>query len=128
MILLRMKSVRLIIDGVDEWDLGTVRKLLADLTRLTSAEYCSSTHACHKLLVSSRDIPQISRVLLKKPTLSLSDEKSTVSAAIRMYAHAAIMDLNDQLCNNVEVSLLEAIEDKLVEKSDGTFAAARAQQ
>ena len=108
-------NLRIVIDGVDEWDLSTVRKLLTDLMRLTTVD-CGS----HKLLISSRDVSHISRLLCKKPTLSLSEEILPVRAAIRAYAHARISDLQDQMSDALDASVLRAIEERLVEKSNGT--------
>lgn len=120
--MLNVGNARIIIDGADEWDLGTVKKLLTDLTRLTTGN--PSTKVSHKLLISSRDVPQISRILSRKPIISLTDETLAVGAAIRAYAHSRIADLRHQLSDTVlsdadEASILQELENRLVEKSNG---------
>ena len=120
--MLNVANARMIIDGVDEWDLGTVQKLLTDLTRLAAGG--PDTNVSHKLLFSSRDVPQISRILNRKPIISLTEEILAVGAAIRAYAHSRIADLRDQLSDTVlddadETSILQELEDRLVEKSSG---------
>jgi len=114
-----VENVRIIIDGVDEWDHGTVKRLLTDLMRLTTISSSLGAGPSHKLLISSRDELHINHVLLKKPFLSLSDEGIAISTAIRTYAHATISDIRDRLSDNVDASVVSALEDKLVEKSNG---------
>ena len=114
-----VENVRIVIDGVDEWDHGTIKRLLTDLMRLTTISNSSGAGPSHKLLISSRDEPHINHVLLKKPFLSLSDEGIAINTAIRTYTHATISDIRDRLSDNVDASVMSALEDKLVEKSNG---------
>ncbi|KAI9791132.1 MAG: hypothetical protein M1816_004363 [Peltula sp. TS41687] len=113
-----IQSVRIILDGLDECDQPDSRRILNEIIPLAA---CDGLGTTHKLLVSSRDLPQINRVLAKKSTISLSEEKDAVNAAIRTYVHATMVELQDRLVSGINCSILEEIENKIVERSDGMF-------
>jgi hypothetical protein len=83
-ILSGFKSIRMIVDGLDEWDQSLISKMLKALMRFTSHDGLGKSH---KLLFSSRDVPQIGRVLSKKSVLCLSDERRAIDAAIAIFVH-----------------------------------------
>ena len=120
--LVDLKNVRIVIDGVDEWDTASVKTLVTELSRLINL--VTDAGASHKLIISSRDVSQISRILAKKPTVSLTEEKSAISVAIRTYITASISEIRNQLFDDGDSSILrelEDLEDELVKKSDGTY-------
>jgi hypothetical protein len=73
----------------------------------------------HRLLFSSRDVPQISRLLSKKEILSLSDEKLVIDLAMRSYVNVGITRIRSQFHNYVDQVSLNEIESELVDKADG---------
>jgi hypothetical protein len=116
LVLSSIDIVRIVVDGLDEWDSKSIKKTITDLTPLVSSNVSGVSH---RLIFSSRDVPQISQVLSRKETISLRDEKSFVDAAMRVYIHAGITDLGDQFQSHVDPVVLHAIENTLVEKADG---------
>ena len=110
-------GARIILDGIDEWDLSDVKRLFTELMELTDTT--SPGNKSYKVLISSRDVPQISNALSKRPTVSLSKEKSAIDAAIRIYTQASISDLLDRRCLEISPSVIQELENSLVDKSDG---------
>ena len=114
------ETVRIIVDGLDEWDPRSKKNLVTDLIPLASSNGAADGMS-HKLLFSSRDVPPINRVLSSKSTVSLSEEKSVVDGAIRRFVHASIADMQRRFTDSVEPNVLEEIGKQLVLKSEGTF-------
>jgi hypothetical protein len=75
--------VRLIIDGLDEWDPKEQQIILDDILPLTKVN--QSLSAC-KLLIASRDMPTISRVMHRKKKaamiISLREEHTFIDRSI----------------------------------------------
>ena len=112
-------TVRMIVDGLDEWDPQGIKKILIELMGLTTEDI--DENVTHKLLISSRDVAHISRILSKKPSIALSEEVRAVDAAIRAYAHAGIESLRSNMDNKVDYKILQDIENKIVKKAHGMF-------
>jgi hypothetical protein len=92
--------------------------MLRDLLSIVSLSTESPT-AC-KILISSRDIPSISRLLANRTTLSLSEEPEAVNQAIRTYVQDQLLELRDKLDDiEVDVRTMQMIEQRIVAKSDG---------
>ena len=113
-------SVRLVVDGLDEWEPGKSKRVLSELIALLHWEDDSS----RKLLISSRDVLHMNRVLFRKKTLSLSDEKAVVDGALKTYIHNTISHIFDdieRIHGDVLIpQLRDEIEDKLLKKANGT--------
>jgi len=115
-LLVGINNVRVVVDGLDEWDSAVGKRIIKELMALSQDNVPHGTS--HKVLISSRDIPHIGRALLRTSILSLSEEKVVITAAIRSYVKAAIADLQDRF-QVVETSIWDQIEAKVVEKSNG---------
>jgi hypothetical protein len=116
LIITSIEAVRIVIDGLDEWDTQNIKKTINELAPLVSA---SSQGLSHRLLFSSRDVPQISQLLSKKDILSLGDEKSVINIAMQSYIHAGVTEIGAQFQSHVDQSILREVETELVEKADG---------
>src|SRR5215469_7734242 len=91
LLLSRFESVRIIIDGLDECGSRSIKKLVTDLIPLASSHGVGDG-VSHKLLFSSRDVPPINRVMSRKSTVSLSEERAVLDTAIRHFVHTSIKD------------------------------------
>jgi hypothetical protein len=116
-------SVRLVIDGIDEWVSRDQKELLKDLAQLVSTD-CSA-YIC-KILISSRETLDISRSLRKKDksvtTISLSngDEGLAVTRSIANFVESKMSDLPDHFDElDLDTSIIVRIKDTLREKSHG---------
>ncbi|CAN9415767.1 unnamed protein product [Alternaria alternata] len=91
-------SVRLIVDGIDEWASRDQKDVLHDLSQIVSVD--QSSHTC-KILVASRETIEISRSLRRKnkpvTTISLSngDEDIAISRSIANFVESKLSDLPD---------------------------------
>ena len=114
-LLLGIPSVRIIIDGLDEFDHKVQSQILNDVIPFASA----SDGAVCKILVASRDITPIARHLSKRPIISLHKEHVAVNAAMRSFVQHSLIDIRRNLSDmDVDNSITE-IEHDLMEKADG---------
>ncbi|KAK4194211.1 hypothetical protein QBC40DRAFT_291183 [Triangularia verruculosa] len=84
---------RIIIDGVDECASQEQKFIIQDMLQLVSVD---SSQNC-KVLVCSRDIPEIARIMQngakKLATISLSDESDAISHTIESFAKPKLQEL-----------------------------------
>lgn len=106
------KTARIVIDGIDECDLATQQEVLKSLIEVQK----STTHYC-KLLVSSRDEPQIQKPLTDKIRLKLGDK--TVGD-LSLYIKGRIKGLQD-LFPGIDSRLVKLAEQRLHSKAKGMF-------
>ena len=117
-----LDNVRIIVDGLDELENREHKPVLQELISLTTT---SNLGNC-KLLLSSREVQTITRLLSKRPTLRLSEERKFIAQAIHAYVHHIFSDLQDRFHELfVAEETLNEIEDKIVERSEGMFLYAR---
>lgn len=111
-----MPSVRIIIDGLDEYDEKDQKKVLETLLPLCNL----STTTC-KILISSTDVTQIGRVLRKKTNICLSEELPAISEAIRSFVHKSLLELQDKF-DDIIISENDVadMERTITERSKGT--------
>lgn len=111
-------SMRFVIDGLDEIEVQDQREVLSDLLEFVPNSLNAGS-VC-KILVSSRDIPSISKFLAQKAVLSMSDELQAFKGAVRPFVRSQLDDLRKSLAD-IEVGddVLEIIQNRLVEKSNG---------
>jgi len=120
-------SVRLVVDGIDEWDERDQKEVLQDLTQMLSTD--PSSCIC-KILLVSRDTLEISRSLRKKNlravSLSLSggDESTSMDRSIGHFVDSWLLsDLPDHIDElDPDASVLTQIKRTLLEKSNGMTA------
>jgi hypothetical protein len=97
-------SVRIVIDGIDEWDTRDQNDLLRDLAQMLSTS--KSSQIC-KILIASRDTLDVARILRKKGnaavTVSLSndDEEIALSRSIGLYVDSKLSDLPESFTDLV---------------------------
>lgn len=111
---------RIVIDGLDECEASEQRFVVDDLVQLVS----TNSQANCKLLICSRDVPEIGRTLQKKAkrlaSISLSKESEFVSNTIQAFAKSRIQELIDEKPSlRVDNSTINEITQVIVEKSDG---------
>jgi hypothetical protein len=118
-------SVRLIIDGIDEWVSQDQRDVLNDLSQIVSTD--KSSHLC-KILIASRETFEISRSMLKKnkstTTISLSndDEGLAISRSIAHFVEIKLSDLPDHFDQlDPDASIMAHVKKTLIEKSHGNL-------
>jgi hypothetical protein len=118
-------SVRLVIDGIDEWDEREQKETLQDLMQLLSTD--PSLCMC-KILLASRDTLEISRSLRKKKaTVSISlsdgDEDTAIGRSIEHFVDSKLLDLPDHFDDlDLDASVLAQVKRTLLEKSNGMIA------
>lgn len=132
----QLDSPRVVVDGIDECiqydkdgkpqDLRLLRAVLDDVLDIQSRAYHTVPI---KLFVVSREVVQLVSKLSKKPTLALNNENAAIQAAIRIFAHQRLSEIQrgfDTLCG-VD-SMIERTENTIVAKSDGTYDQSGAQK
>lgn len=99
-----MSSVRIIIDGLDEYPEKDQRVILTELLVLTrnAGGHC-------RILLSNRSGEVIDKILRGKPTISLKEQNNNVEKDIEAYIKAnledARADFGDHIINNIEKRL-----------------------
>ncbi|CAN9372932.1 unnamed protein product [Alternaria alternata] len=118
-------SVRLIVDGLDEWDPRYQKGLLKDLSQMISTD--QNSHVC-KIMVASRDTMDILRSFRKKDklamTVSLSDgdEALAINRSIANFVEDKLSDLPDHFDElDPDTSIVTHVKKTLLEKSHGMF-------
>jgi hypothetical protein len=116
-------SVRLIIDGIDEWNPQDQKVLLKDLSQVISTD--RSSYIC-KIMIASRETMDVSRTLRKKDksaiTMSLSDgdEGLAVTRSIANFVDSKLSDLPDHINElDPDASILNHVKETLLKKSHG---------
>ncbi|KAI4684058.1 hypothetical protein J4E81_009221 [Alternaria sp. BMP 2799] len=116
-------SVRLIVDGIDEWASRDQKELLNDLSQMISTD--KSSHIC-KILVASRDTIATSRRKKDKLStmISLSNgvEGLAVTRAIASFVDDKLADLPEHFEElDPDSSIMAHVKKTLLEKSQGMF-------
>ncbi|ORY13015.1 hypothetical protein BCR34DRAFT_600139 [Clohesyomyces aquaticus] len=125
----RTKSPRILIDGIDECiqhdsagnpsDLNLVKDVLRDILHLASI---GNGGLSLKLLLVSRDTPQIIRILSRKPILAIDEESTAVQSAIRSFIHQRISEIRYRFTNIPSIdTVLKDSENIALERSRGMF-------
>ncbi|KAH7085093.1 hypothetical protein BKA63DRAFT_10537 [Paraphoma chrysanthemicola] len=118
-------SVRIVVDGIDEWSPRAQKDTLKDLTDMLSTDKIS--HIC-KVMIASRDTLDISRILRRKDksavTISLSDgdEGLAVNRSITHFVDTRLSDVPEHFDElDPDSSILASVKQTLLEKSHGMF-------
>lgn len=106
------RVVRIIIDGIDERDHATQQEILKSLIeiRKSADPYC-------KLLVSSRDEPQIQKSLAAKSHLKLGEKTMD---GLSLYIKVRIEGLQAHF-PDIDSALMDLVEQRLHSKAKGMF-------
>jgi hypothetical protein len=105
-----VSSVRIIIDGLDEYPEPDQRTILTDLISLTK-----SPGGNFRVLCSNREGTLITRILGGKPTISLRDQDVDINSDIKLHVHARLKEFRNQYGDH----LINKIEQDIVSKADG---------
>lgn len=111
-LLMTIKDVRFIIDGLDEYPELEQSKILAELIQLTK----EPNSQC-RVLFSNREGKQIDRVLNVKPTISLQDQHDDVNKDIDVFVQFSLENLRssfgDVLIGQVQRHIVERAKGEL---------------
>jgi hypothetical protein len=105
-------NLRLILDGLDECEeqlQSTTVKFIVELRKLCGGSF--------KVLISSRELPQIDRQLRPKTSVTVHHKTSD---SIKAYIHQGVADLRESF-RYVPDSLVDRLELRLLEKAGGGF-------
>ncbi|RMZ72474.1 hypothetical protein GMOD_00007468 [Pyrenophora seminiperda CCB06] len=123
-ILQGLGSVRLVVDGIDEWTPRDQKEVLKDLSQLISMD---PSHIC-KIMISSRETTDIVRSLRRRDkstttiSLSNSDEGLAVTHSIASFVDNKLSNLPDHFDElEFDASTLAHVKQTLLEKSRGMF-------
>ena len=103
-------SVRIIIDGLDEYPEPDQRTILGEFIGLSK----SSGGQC-RILFSNREGRTINKTLSSRPTVSLKDQHADVNKDIEMYVRAKLLDFRERF----DGRLVDQIERNITTKADG---------
>ncbi|KAJ3578997.1 hypothetical protein NPX13_g1567 [Xylaria arbuscula] len=113
-------TCRIVVDGLDECDAKEQKYIVDDLIRLTSIN--SKDSNC-KMLISSRDVPEISRAIRRKKrdvgVVSLSNEIDPVNDTIRSFAELRLRDLAEEKKSfQIGKDIVEEMVDIIISKAE----------
>jgi len=107
-------SIRIIINGLDEYPLSDQRTILNELISLSKLPGSQC-----RILFSNRESENINKRLDGKPTVSLRDQNVDMQRDIELYVHAEL----DSFRITFGDMLIDKIQRKIVAKADGKFDA-----
>lgn len=117
-------SVRIVVDGIEEWAVTEQKEAVKNLTQLVSTN--SSSHTC-KILIASRDTLEISRMLRKKgsraTSVSLSDEDEIlrINNSITSLIEKKFVNLPDYFSDlDPDLATLAKVKQALLTKANGS--------
>ncbi|KAI9691529.1 MAG: hypothetical protein M1822_007600 [Bathelium mastoideum] len=118
-------STRIIVDGLDECDASQYKRIVSELTACL-AKREPGAGSC-KILITSQDVPQISRLLGRRSQISLYDEHQAINSAIQKFVESKVHDLEQNLGDfSHGGDAMAAISQALVDKAEGLTPYARA--
>jgi hypothetical protein len=111
--------VRIVLDGVDECGGDTQQRLLNFTSKLLSPT--SGAVVC-KLLICSQDAGRMTKMMRKKKSVSLEEEKEAVFQAIQLYTKQRLKDMRAEFLDlDITDSDIEYTEKAIAQKADGRF-------
>lgn len=114
------QAVHLILDGLDEAETETQRRLITLLTKISNQG--RSNGSVFKVLISCRMSPLLLQLLKKWVLVSLSDEKRSVEDAISLYSKNRLEAINDRLYElHIWRDKIPGLAQKIAIKADGIY-------
>ena len=115
----------IIVDGIDECDPREQKSIIEDVVQLLSID--ASSHIC-KILISSRDVPTVSRNSRKRAkaaiSMSLNDEHQSADYSIQSFIQAKLSDLQNELDDlDPDGAVWHDIRRMLTDKANGKIVA-----
>lgn len=118
----KQPSVWIVLDGVDELQDSSPNlqaRLLSLVRRLILKTSSSDNMAC-KILISSRPSQTFSQGLRRKPTVSLSEEKKYVQAAIQEYSSQRLREMHVRFAQlEMSPEEIHSIGQQISQRADG---------
>lgn len=102
---------RIVLDGLDECAIEDQKKTLKDILAVVQDKSLDC-----RVLISSREVPGISRVLSQKAKISLSEENKSINMAIEYFIKDKLSDLQQLQQQN---ELIESLKNTMNEKAQG---------
>lgn len=111
-------STRIIIDGVDELEDRCRSQVLNDVVGLATVTNSKTTR---KVLVSSRDMFSISKIMSKYPTLNLTKERRFLDTSITSFVRHGLSDMRSRIgqTQDADILIYREIEQSLIDKAEG---------
>ena len=110
-----LESVRILVDGLDEWPRIEQEEVIKDVLMVKGRSPGRS-----KLLISSRRLPVITKILSSKPTFCLEESTDDVRITISAYVSPRLHALGLRL-NKANADLIDELETKILAKANGMF-------
>jgi hypothetical protein len=116
-----VSSTCIIVDGVDELEDSCHSQVLSDILDLATVPNSKTT--C-KVLVSSRDISSISKIMSKYPVLNLNNERRFLDTSIASFVHHGLSDMRSRAGQTQDANnrIYREIEQSLIDKAGGKSA------
>ena len=102
--------MKIVVDGLDERATSEQEEIIEDLQRFKG----SVPGAC-KVLLSSRKVPSVFRLLQNKPTLRLDDHAESVNATISSFVHQGLGSLRQAFDSDI----IDGLEGQIIAKANG---------
>lgn len=102
---------RIVLDGLDECAIDDQKKTLKDILAMVQDKSLNC-----RVLISSREVPGISRSLSQKAKISLSEENKSINMAIEYFINDKLADLQQLQQQN---ELVESLKKTMNEKAQG---------
>ncbi|KAF4635514.1 hypothetical protein G7Y89_g2570 [Cudoniella acicularis] len=117
--------VRIVLDGLDECDEDKQQRVFTVLDRMVASTSNSNQTIC-KVLISSQDSPNLSKLLRRKGSVSLYDERAALMSAIGVYVRQRLERMRDDVfpIEHTDGDVKE-IAEAIASNADGMFLWAR---
>lgn len=112
------KHVRIVLDGIDEFPDKDQKQVISDLIPFAAV---FATGAECKILFSSRVVRPISRNLARQPTISLSNERKAIDAAIKSFVRCNFKEIRPQFMGKDLEKIMDSVEQALTHKANGMY-------
>lgn len=110
--------IRVVLDGLDECGEETQQRLVHFVGRIMALNV---TSVICKVLLCSQDAGGLTRILKKKKSIAIEDEKKAVSLAIGLYTKQRLEQMRSNEFSDLDVTDedLEYVETTIARKADG---------
>ncbi|KAF2233474.1 hypothetical protein EV356DRAFT_503548 [Viridothelium virens] len=115
-----LPSTRIVLDGLDEFEADQYKPVLTEIDSLLRNKQVEGG-SC-KVLISSRDLQPISRVLGRRSQISLNEEHQAINCAIQQFVEYNMQEIQANIDDiPVDGGEMADISRALVEKAEGMF-------
>lgn len=114
-----LSSIRILVDGLDEWPQHECEEVIKDLLNIRSHSNGRPAGRC-KVLMSSRRLPAISKLIGHMPKLRLETCSKEVGISINAFVSSRLCQLSSKL-NKFNANLMDELKQKVFAKANGMF-------